>query len=138
MQALFYTAPSKAYGDLIDPDNAREELTRKKGIIRWGLLIGIADRGAGGCSPQHWKNLQKSTMIGQTIRQNFRKQWIFCRAAPLNFIFPYAHGHIHESNNKGEDDSLLELLPQILLNHYTPRSVKCAYLTRFLSKLYQH
>ena len=29
------------------------------------------------------------------IGQNFSKQWIFYRAAPLNFISPYAHGNMY-------------------------------------------
>ena len=58
--------------------------------------IGVGDRGAGGAAAL--PTLEKFAKISHNraenrpkIGQNFSKQWIFYRAAPLNFISPYAH-----------------------------------------------
>ena len=44
------------------------------------------------------------------IGQNFSKQWIFYRAAPLNFISPYAHGF--------NADETLRCTPSVVLRPY--------------------
>ena len=60
------------------------------------LNIGVGDGGAGGAAAL--PTMEKFAKINHNraenrpkIGQNFREQWIFYRAAPLNFIFPYAH-----------------------------------------------
>ena len=61
------------------------------------VAIGVGDRGAGGAAAL--PTLEKFAKISHNqaenrpkIGQNFSKQWIFYRAAPLNFISAYAHG----------------------------------------------
>ena len=50
--------------------------------------------GWGELQPSHlWKILQKSDNRPK-VGQNVRKQWIFYRAAPLNFISPYAYERV--------------------------------------------
>ena len=58
--------------------------------------IGVGDRGAGGAAAL--PTLEKFAKINHNpaenrpkIGRNFSKQWIFYRAASLNFISPYAH-----------------------------------------------
>ena len=58
-------------------------------------FIGIGDRGLGGALPTLENFAKVSHNLGANqlkIGQKFRKQWIFYRAAPLNFISPYAYG----------------------------------------------
>ena len=59
-------------------------------------IIGVGDKGAGGAAAL--PTLEKFAKISHNraenrpkIGQNFSKQWISYRAAPLNFISPYAH-----------------------------------------------
>ena len=59
-------------------------------------IIGVGDTGAGGAAalPTLEKFAKFSNDRAENrpkVGQNLRKQWIFYRAAPLNFISPYAY-----------------------------------------------
>ena len=61
--------------------------------------IGVGDSGAGGAAAL--PTLEKLAKISHNraenrpkVGQNFRKQWIFHRAAPLNFTSPYAYARV--------------------------------------------
>ena len=70
-------------------------------VLNWhvDLSIGVGDRGVGG--PADLPTLEQFAKISHDQAenpaksgQNFRKQWIFYGAGPLNFISPYAYGYI--------------------------------------------
>ena len=68
----------------------------RAGIEEVFTIIGVGDRGAGGAAAL--PTLEKLSKISYNraedrhkVGQNLRKQWIFYRAAPLNFTSPYAY-----------------------------------------------
>ena len=79
------------------------------GLGRVSVSIVISVRGgggAGGGSPQLWRNFQKSSIFGQIlplVGQKCLQTMGFVSGRPLDFFVPYAYVYCVEKNWPGQD-----------------------------------